>query len=50
MTDEKPPLATTPTQMAFRIQDIEIKLNNLEEKLKKLERKGSNGKKTKKND
>tara|TARA_R100001509_G_C4855133_1_gene211429 strand:- start:18 stop:170 length:153 start_codon:yes stop_codon:yes gene_type:complete len=50
MTDEKPPLATTPTQMAFRIQDIEIKLNNLEERLKKLERKGSNGKKTKKND
>tara|TARA_R100001510_G_scaffold17104_1_gene14403 strand:- start:638 stop:790 length:153 start_codon:yes stop_codon:yes gene_type:complete len=50
MTDEKSPLATTPTQMAFRIQDIEIKLNNLEERLKKLERKGSNGKKTKKND
>tara|TARA_Y100001973_G_C5194076_1_gene332996 strand:- start:2129 stop:2281 length:153 start_codon:yes stop_codon:yes gene_type:complete len=50
MTDKKPTLATTPTQMAFRIQDIEIKLNNLEEKLQKLERKGSNGKKTKKND
>jgi len=56
MTEEKPPLATTPTQMAFRIQDLEIKLNNIEQQLTKITRiterleRESNGKKTKKND
>ena len=56
MTDDKPPLAQTPTQMAFRIQDLEIKLNNIEQQLTKITRiterleRESNGKKTKKND
>jgi len=56
MTDEKPPLCRTPTSMAFKIQDLEIKLNNIEQELSKITRiterleRESNGKKTKKND
>ena len=48
MTDEKPTLCRTPTSMAFKIQDLEIKIIELEEKLKNLEKKESDGKKTKK--
>tara|TARA_R100001443_G_scaffold7310_1_gene16551 strand:- start:751 stop:924 length:174 start_codon:yes stop_codon:yes gene_type:complete len=55
MTDEKPALAQTPTQMAFKIQDLEIKLNNIEQQLTKITRiterleRESNVKKTKTN-
>ena len=39
---EKPPLMKTPTAMAFKIQELEIKIMDLEAKLK--------GKKNGKND
>ena len=48
MTDDKPALAQTPTQMAFKIQEIEIKLAELEKLVEKLEQ-NKNGKKTKTN-
>ena len=48
MTDEKPQLAQTPTQMAFKLQEIEIKLAEMAKTIDKLE-KEAHGKRTKKN-